>query len=498
MIDRPFYYNKPLELEVRGLTRDKVITCLTEQKDKQLGLFMAIQAAAFIAISCVAFALIAYFSQAAFKAVLLTVAGCVIGGGSAYLFYSHFFLLTKVMSDLRAKYKGEGEIAFSEIGKILAVSDESTQEKLVKQMSFEQAVMARPFINPENFKKWVKGSDFSVVLNFDDKMLKDLKPVIDKNFWVLRALEKSISSEQYHELAARNLIGEPSKVFGLVNDINGMSREEAEEAGFPMSDLVKEILSGKLVELNHENLHFLLEQAEWLQSGELYRYLDEHIYSHIDRFDQNDLVEMVENYPSLIQTRSYLARQIISRNITLDNWRELWTLASRVAKEELGDLFIEFVKHNIYSDLVDTFEMSKSMLSKKAMKLWLDQNYLSDYDLLRLFCAELSNPSGNLKLIYDTIHEKNRYFNWTSIKISQDNVFQLIKLPTFEKEAKKYILDNWKTLLLNNKIGFESLLEMASIKGEVLVFLKEHHLELIEKKILTELAWKDYQRIYFS
>ncbi|MFN4174210.1 MAG: hypothetical protein ACK4HV_03805, partial [Parachlamydiaceae bacterium] len=313
--------NRPI-----GLTRDKVITALTEQKDKQYGLFASIQAVALIAISCLAFAIVSYVSSAHFEAVVLSVAGFVIGGGAAYLFYNKFFLLEKVLSDLRQKYEHDGEIAFSELQKIIAVCDEPIQEKLVKQMSFEEAVMARRYIRPDKFKSWVSGTDFSAVFNYSHLSIEELKPIVDKNYWVLRALEPVLSPEAVQKIAARNLVGNPLEVFGIMSYVKDVGHEEQIDDAFDLPLELREIMKGNYVDLNQEKLFSLLETAEKLSSGELFRFIDEHIHTHIDEFDQNDLIEIVEIHPSLIKTRSYLARQIKSRNITRENFRELWML----------------------------------------------------------------------------------------------------------------------------------------------------------------------------
>lgn len=496
MIDRPFYYNNPLDVELKGLNRDQVITCLTEQKDKRLGLFMVIQAVAFIAISCVAFAAVAYFSQSAFKAVVLSAAGFVIGGGSAYLFYNHFFVLTKVVSDLRTKYKGEGEIAFSDLEKILAVSDESTQEKLIKQMSFEQAVIARQFTNPDKFKMWVKGADWSAVFNFNEEKIGEYGPIIEKNRWVLRAIEPHLGDKQIFNLSTRNLRARPSDVFGLINFLETMQKQIAEgvdiEAELPISDLVKTLMSREYVELDLENIKSILNTAEWFNSGELFRFIDEHVYSHIDQYNQNDLIELVQTYPSLIQTKSYMARQILSRNITLDNWRELWMLAAKVAKSELREIFSQFISSNY---LINDIEIVKEVFTAKKFQEWL-QSHVGYDRALELFKEELKNPTGYLEAYFKIIEKWK--IDLSIFSVTDDNFLLLSKLPAFKKDVDNYIQANWKALLLDNKVTIETLLEISRIKKEVLTYLKENHSELIEKKIITKLAWKDYKFIYFS
>ena len=498
MIDRPIYYNNPLEIEFRGLNRDQVINGLVEQKDKRFGLFVVIQAAAFIAISCVAFALVAYFSQSAFKAVVLSTAGFIIGGGSAYLFYNHFFAVTKVISDLRVKYKGEGEIALSDLAKILAVSTVETRGKLLKQMSFEQAVIAKEFISPEKFKMWVKGSDWSAVFNFNEEKISDFRPVIEKNQWVLRAIEPNLSEKQYFNLARRNLMAQPSEVFGIINFIEKTKEEmcegEDKKVEFPIPELVKKLMAGEYVEMNKENILAIIDTAEWLNSGELFRFLDEHVHTHIDQYNQNDLVELVQICPNLILVRSYLARQILSRNISLENWRELWMLASKVAKSELREKFSDFILDNNISDI----EIVKDVLTFQNYKNWL-LRYVAYHQALEIFKKELESPTKYFEVYYNFI-KANWFINWEEIlKITKDNILYLMKIPDLKKEVETYVAANWKILLLEKDVSFEILLNhFPKLEKQILEFLKDNHSELIDKKIITKKAWKDYKFIYFT
>lgn len=495
MIDRPFYYNNPLNLELKGLTRDKTVDLLTEQKDKRFGLLMVIQAAAFIAISCIAFAAVAFVARDSFKAVAIGLSGLLIGGGSAYLFYSYFFGITTLMSSLRTKYSGPGEIALSDIEKIVSLSSEETQEKLLKQMSFEQAMIARQFVDPAKFNSWMNGSDWSAVLNYKEENIPSYGPIIEKNLWFLRAIEPHLNDKQYFDLAVRNLKGQPKEVFGVFEYLENMAKDlgSNEKGELPISEITQKLIAGEFVELNLENLKKILESAEWLNSGALYRFVDEHVYTHMDQFKQQDLIDLVDICPSLMLVRSHLARQILSRNLTQENWREYWSLASRVSKPELREKFASFAlnQNDIY--------LAYDVLNEKDFKNWFIVKYPFK-QALALFEKELESPTGLLETLYVLINEYKWMVDWDKVvEVNKNNFRYLANIADLKKYVDSFMKIHWKELMLENGIAFESLMnDYPEIQKELLAYLNENHAKLIEDKIITQKAWDDYKSIYFS